>query len=87
MLEPGEVVNKYRVISLLVHGGMSSVYVVEHLKLPRRFALKLITSHLATDEAFLNRFRQEAGRQGKRADGVSGEFFRALVSLLHFSEH
>jgi serine/threonine protein kinase len=60
MLEPGEVVNKYRVISLLVHGGMSSVYVVEHLKLPRRFALKLITSHLATDEAFLNRFRQEA---------------------------
>lgn len=60
MLAPGEIVNEtYRVERLLGQGGMASVFLVSHTRLPKRFALKLI-SHASASPQFIQRFRREA---------------------------
>ena len=50
----------YRIESLLARGGMSTVYLAEHLRLGRRVALKILASELAGDEAFRERFVRES---------------------------
>lgn len=50
----------YRIERLLGKGGMACVYVVSHVRLPRRFALKVITAPAAQGSEYVLRFRREA---------------------------
>jgi serine/threonine-protein kinase len=60
MLQPGYVINDtYRVERLLGSGGMADVYVVVHMRLPRKFALKVMHLEQGTRQVFLERFNRE----------------------------
>ncbi len=57
----GEVIDgRYRVLEHLATGGMAAVYLATDLRLEREVALKIMRADLATDEAFVSRFRREA---------------------------
>ena len=56
----GSVLAGYRIENLLGRGGMSSVYLAEHLRLQRNVALKLLAPDLAHDERFRERFLRES---------------------------
>ena len=56
----GSVLAGYRIERLLGRGGMSSVYLAEHLRLQRKVALKLMAPELADDERFRERFLRES---------------------------
>ena len=56
----GAVLAGYRVESLLGRGGMSVVYLAEHVRLGRKVALKVLASPLAHDESFRERFTWES---------------------------
>jgi serine/threonine-protein kinase len=56
----GVQVAKYRIEGLLGEGGMSRVYLAEHLSLGRKIALKLLAADLAEDESFRERFLRES---------------------------
>jgi serine/threonine protein kinase len=60
-LEPGTMLGKaYRVERLIGHGGMGAVYEVEHLRLQKRFAAKVLRHEYAQDTTALARFEREA---------------------------
>ena len=59
-LRPGEVFAGYTVERELGAGGMGSVYLVRHPRLPRHDALKLLRAELCNDPAFVGRFEREA---------------------------
>src|SRR5215211_7049824 len=50
----------YRIESLIGRGGMSVVYLAEHLRLGRKVALKLLAPELAESEGFRERFIKES---------------------------
>lgn len=50
----------YRIERLIGQGGMAWVFEVAHVRLPRRFALKVITAPAAKSSEFMLRFRREA---------------------------
>jgi Protein kinase domain len=50
----------YRIERVLGRGGMSIVYLAEHLRLHRKVALKVLSSELSADEAFRTRFVRES---------------------------
>lgn len=54
------VADRYRVLELLGEGGMGCVYRVEHARMGRPFALKVLSPELAGDESLAERFRREA---------------------------
>lgn len=57
----GQVLNgSYRIERLIGQGGMASVFEVSNVRLPRRFALKVITAADARSAEYLLRFRREA---------------------------
>lgn len=56
----GTVVGGYRIEELLGRGGMSTVYVAEHLRLHRKVALKILATDLAEDQRFRERFLRES---------------------------
>jgi serine/threonine-protein kinase len=56
----GTTVGGYRIESLIGRGGMSVVYLAEHLRLERKVALKLIAPDLAEDSKFEERFVRES---------------------------
>ncbi len=56
----GEVFAGYTVERELRSGGMGSVYLVRHPRLPRFDALKLLRAELCDDPAFVRRFEREA---------------------------
>jgi YVTN family beta-propeller protein len=56
----GLVLAGYRIERLLGRGGMSSVYLAEHLRLHRKVALKLMAPELADDDRFRERFLRES---------------------------
>jgi serine/threonine protein kinase/WD40 repeat protein len=51
---------RYKIDSLLGHGGMSAVYRATDPNLRRMVAIKLIHPHLSVDPNFVNRFKEEA---------------------------
>jgi serine/threonine-protein kinase len=58
----GTVFAGYRVESLLGRGGMSVVYLAEHVRLGRKVALKVLASPIAHDESYRERFVRESQR-------------------------
>uniref|UniRef100_UPI003D8EDBA9 serine/threonine-protein kinase n=1 Tax=Gordonia sp. B7-2 TaxID=3420932 RepID=UPI003D8EDBA9 len=59
-LAAGDVIAGYTVIRTLGRGGMGTVYLVQHPRLPRNQALKVLASTLGGDPSFRERFRREA---------------------------
>src|SRR3981081_4621857 len=55
-------VGVYRIESLIGRGGMSIVYLAEHVRLGRRVALKLLAPSLSLDPEFPERFAFESRR-------------------------
>lgn len=51
---------KYRLLSHLGSGGMSSVYLAEHIKMERRVAIKVLPQKRVNDSTYLPRFYREA---------------------------
>ncbi|MFI6212593.1 protein kinase [Nocardia brasiliensis] len=60
MLRAGEIFAGYVVERRLGRGEMGSVYLARHPRLPRRIALKLLSSNLHADKEMLARFEREA---------------------------
>jgi serine/threonine protein kinase len=57
----GEVfANRYRIISVIGQGGMSTVYKAQHTYMDRVVAVKLLHPHLVSDPISVQRFQQEA---------------------------
>jgi len=56
----GFFLGKYRLLSLLGKGGMSSVYLAEHVLMRRRCAIKVLPSKRVHDSSYLARFHREA---------------------------
>ena len=50
----------YRVVGLIGRGGMSVVYLAEHIGLGRKVALKVLGPELADDDSFRERFIRES---------------------------
>lgn len=63
----GFFLKNYRLLSHLGSGGMSNVYVAEHLLMNRRVAIKVLPLGRVKDRAYLERFYQEA-RAAARLD-------------------
>lgn len=59
-LTSGESFAGFRVIRSLGAGGMGEVFLVEHPRLPRREALKVLSADFTTNEEYRQRFLQEA---------------------------
>ena len=56
----GETFAGYRILRLLGSGGMGEVYLVQHPRLPRQDALKVLRSDVSSDTSFRERFIREA---------------------------
>lgn len=50
----------FRIIRKIAHGGMGIVYEAEEISLDRKVAIKVLSTHLITDEKALERFQREA---------------------------
>jgi serine/threonine-protein kinase len=59
-LEAGTLLGRYRIESLIGHGGMGAVYLATDTQLERRVALKVLSADLTDDERFRNRFIAES---------------------------
>jgi serine/threonine-protein kinase len=56
----GFILGKYRLLSLLGSGGMSAVYLAEHMLMRRRVAIKVLPKSRVEDSSYLERFHREA---------------------------
>src|SRR5690606_12702545 len=56
----GFILGKYRLLSLLGSGGMSAVYLAEHVLMRRRVAIKVLPQARVDDSSYLERFHREA---------------------------
>ncbi len=56
----GFTLGKYRLLRLLGKGGMSSVYLAEHVLMRRRCAIKVLPIKRVNDTSYLARFHREA---------------------------
>ena len=59
-LDPGTIIEPYRIDGLLGSGGMGAVYLAEHQILHTQVALKVLRPDLAQDPDFRERFLREA---------------------------
>ncbi len=60
VLSAGTLISGYRIEKVLGSGGMGTVYLAANPVLPRRDALKILSSELSHDPAFRSRFLREA---------------------------
>ena len=56
----GFFLGKYKLLALLGSGGMSTVYLAEHLLMQRRVAIKILPKNRVEDTSYLARFHREA---------------------------
>ena len=56
----GFFLGKYKLLDLLGKGGMSSVYLAEHVLMRRRCAIKVLPGKRVNDTSYLARFYREA---------------------------
>jgi len=56
----GFFLDKYKLLDHLGSGGMSSVYLAEHVLMNRRVAIKVLPKERVNDSSYLARFRREA---------------------------
>ncbi|MGI8549783.1 MAG: serine/threonine-protein kinase [Dehalococcoidia bacterium] len=56
----GRLIGHYRLVARLGSGGFATVYRAEDTRLGRQIAIKLLHPHLALDDAFVQRFENEA---------------------------
>ena len=56
----GFTIGNYRVIERVARGGMGTVYLAEHVSMPRRVAVKVLPSDLAKTPMVVERFYREA---------------------------
>ena len=59
ILRAGDMLDGFRIDELIGHGGTAIVYRAEQISLGRPVALKVLSDHLARDDAFRERFRRE----------------------------
>lgn len=59
-IQPGRVVQQYRLESLLGEGGMGTVFLATDTQLERPVAVKMLHPHLLSQGPFMERFRHEA---------------------------
>jgi serine/threonine protein kinase, bacterial len=59
-LRSGETFAGFRIVRLLGSGGMGEVYLVQHPRLPRRDALKVLPEDVSADPEYRARFEREA---------------------------
>src|ERR1700712_906651 len=59
-LNNGQTFAGYKIIRLLGSGGMGEVYLVQHPRLPRQEALKILRPDISSDPSFRERFIREA---------------------------
>jgi serine/threonine-protein kinase len=91
-LGEGVVFAGYTVVRLLGSGGMGEVYLVQHPRMPRRDALKILPSDVSADPEFRARFNREADLAANlwhpHIVGVHdrGEFDRQLWIAMDFVE-
>ncbi|MDZ4835218.1 MAG: serine/threonine-protein kinase [Candidatus Melainabacteria bacterium] len=52
--------NRYKILSIVGQGGMSTVYKAQHTYMERIVAVKLLHPHLVSDPVSVQRFQQEA---------------------------
>ncbi|BBX25412.1 serine/threonine-protein kinase [Mycolicibacterium alvei] len=79
-LRIGETFAGYRILRLLGSGGMGEVYLVQHPRLPRQEALKVLRPEFSQDESFRERFIREA-------DLASGLRHPHIVGIHDRGEH
>ena len=57
----GELIdNRYLLQRQIASGGMATIYAALDARLDRAVAVKIMHAHLASDEAFVSRFREDA---------------------------
>jgi serine/threonine protein kinase len=56
----GFILGKYKLLGMLGKGGMSTVYLAEHMLMQRRVAIKVLPRGKVNDSSYLARFRREA---------------------------
>jgi serine/threonine protein kinase len=56
----GFLIKNYKLLGLLGSGGMSSVYLAEHVLMRRRVAIKVLPKQRVSDTSYLARFHREA---------------------------
>jgi serine/threonine protein kinase len=67
----GDVLDGYRLDAVIGRGGMGTVYRATDTALEKTVALKVIAPHLANDDTFVQRFREEAKALARLdADGI-----------------
>ncbi len=59
-LQPGDVIGRYRIESLLGEGGMGHVFAARHLSIDRRVAIKVLRPELSRIDSQVQRFIGEA---------------------------
>jgi serine/threonine protein kinase, bacterial len=59
-LRVGDTFAGYRILRLLGSGGMGEVYLVQHPRLPRHDALKVLRPDILNDHSYRDRFVREA---------------------------
>ncbi|WP_103029015.1 serine/threonine-protein kinase [Salinibacter altiplanensis] len=71
MPDIGDVLDGYRLDAVIGRGGMGTVYRATDVALEKTVALKVIAPHLAGDDTFVRRFREEAKALARLdADGI-----------------
>ena len=56
----GFTIGNYRVLERIARGGMGTVYLAEHVSMPRRVAIKVLPAELAKSPMVVERFYREA---------------------------
>lgn len=64
----GFILGKYKLLRMLGKGGMSSVYLAEHILMRARRAIKVLPKNRVSDATYLDRFRTEARAAAKLDD-------------------